>query len=190
MSQLIDCDFQRHGEAVRAIFNDAILNSTALYEYEPRSLADVEQWFTQKQQAGFPILGVLTETGAVTETDAVTESAELMGFASYGLFRDKPAACQTMEHSVYIHPDHRGKGLGELLLRALVRRAEADSVHVLVGAIDADNQASIRLHEKLGFIHAGTLTQSAFKFDRWLDLALYQKTLNTSPILPETPEQS
>ncbi|RCU51019.1 N-acetyltransferase [Corallincola holothuriorum] len=164
-AKLVDCNMSEHGAVIREIFNDAILNSTALYEYQPRSEGDIAQWFQHKLTAGHPVIG------------AVDEQGYLQGFASYGLFRDKPAANQTMEHSVYIHPQHRGLGLGELLLRALIKRAEQQSVHVLVGAIDADNSASIRLHEKLGFVHAGTLTESAFKFDRWLDLALYQKVL-------------
>jgi phosphinothricin acetyltransferase len=169
---IIDCELSKHGDVIRAIFNDAILNSTALYEYQPRSAEVIERWFCSKQQAQLPVIGAIDSAG------------QLLGFASYGLFRDKPAAHQTMEHSLYIHPDHRGKGLGEQLLRTLIQRAEAQQVHLLVGAIDADNQASIRLHQKLGFDYVGTLTESAYKFGRWLDLALYQKHLNTAP-LPE-----
>ncbi|MCS6456962.1 GNAT family N-acetyltransferase, partial [Burkholderia thailandensis] len=90
----------------------------------------------------------------------------------------------TVEHSVYVHHEQRGRGLGERLLRELVRRARDAQVHVLVGCIDASNAGSIRLHTRLGFTHAGTLAQVGFKFGRWLDAAFYQLTLDT----PDQPQ--
>jgi hypothetical protein len=65
------------------------------------------------------------------------------------------------------------------MMAILIERARANGVHVMVGGIDASNQGSIRLHEKLGFVHAGTIRQAGFKFGRWLDLAFYQLTLDT-----------
>lgn len=125
-------------------------------------------WFAAKRQNGFPVIGLENLQG------------ELLGFASWGTFRAWPAYKYSVEHSIYLHRDHRGRGLGRALLQALVDRAAADgNVHVLVGAIDAANTASIRLHERLGFTHAGTVRQAAFKFGRWLDLALYQRILET-----------
>ncbi|MHB8766428.1 MAG: GNAT family N-acetyltransferase, partial [Deferrisomatales bacterium] len=103
----------------------------------------------------------------------------LLGFATYGVFRAWPAYKYSVEHSVYVHPSHRGRGLGRVLLAALVARARAQGVHVLVGGIDADNRASRALHEALGFSHAGTIRQAGFKFGRWLDLAFYQLVLDT-----------
>ncbi|MBO9354521.1 GNAT family N-acetyltransferase [Bordetella petrii] len=166
-STLVDCTPARHAETILAIFNDAILHSTALYEYQPRTAASMQAWFQAKQAGGFPVVGL--ENGA----------GELMGFASYGTFRAYPANKYTVEHSVYIDGRWRGHGLGEALMRVIIERARQRQMHVLVGGIDAANAASIRLHEKLGFTHAGTIRQAGFKFGRWLDLAFYQLTLDT-----------
>lgn len=91
-----------------------------------------------------------------------------------------------MEHSLYLHQAYRGRGLGQQLLQALISAAGQQGVHVLVGGIDSTNQASIRLHERAGFRHSGTLNHVAYKFGRWLDLAFYQLILPT----PAQPEES
>ena len=169
--RLVDCTYERHADAILAIFNDAILTSTALYVYEPRNLAFMESWFLNKRNDGFPIVGLEAENG------------ELMGFASYGAFRAWPAYKYSVEHSVYIAKPHRGKGIGETLMRALIERARQAQVHIMVGGIDAANSGSIAMHQKLGFRHAGTINEAGFKFGRWLDLAFYQLTLNT-PLTP------
>lgn len=169
---LVECAAVRHGAAIRAIFNDAIENSTALFEYEPRSEATMAAWFEAKAAGGFPVIGLEGDDG------------ELAGFASYGTFRAFPAFKYTVEHSVYVHRDHRGRGHGRTLLSALVARAEADGRHVLVGGIEAGNGASIALHVSLGFTHAGTIRESGFKFGRWLDLAFYERRLR-SPADPK-----
>ncbi|MDM9559823.1 N-acetyltransferase [Bordetella genomosp. 2] len=164
---LVECTHTRHAGAILAIFNDAILTSTALYDYKPRAAASMETWFQAKAAGQFPVVGFENAAG------------ELMGFASYGTFRAWPAYKYTVEHSVYVDTRFRGQGLGEALMRALIDRARQNQVHVLVGGIDAANAGSIRLHEKLGFKHAGTIAQAGFKFGRWLDLAFYQLTLDT-----------
>lgn len=167
---LVDCSHERHADQILAIFNDAIATSTALYDYKPRPREAMLGWFQAKQQGGFPVVGFENEAG------------ELMAFASYGTFRAWPAYKYSVEHSVYVDGRFRGMGLGEALMRVLIERARDRQVHVLIGGIDASNQGSIRLHEKLGFKHAGTIKEAGFKFGRWLDLAFYQLTL-------ETPEQ-
>ncbi|WP_206018995.1 GNAT family N-acetyltransferase [Salinicola acroporae] len=169
---LIDCEFDLHGDAVLTIFNDAILNTTALYEYRPRTRAVVEQWFQTKREGDFPILGMLDG-----------DSGRLMGFASYGPFRPHAAYRYSVEHSVYVDGDFRQRGVARHLMTALIARAEAQQYHTLIGGIDAANAPSIVLHERLGFEHAGTVRQAAFKFGRWLDLAFYQRILAT----PERP---
>jgi L-amino acid N-acyltransferase len=163
----IYCEEHKHSAAILAIFNDAIVNSTALYDYKPRVIESMAQWFVTKTLNNFPVIGLESDEG------------ELMGFASYGIFRAFPAYKYTIEHSVYVHKDHRGKGIGALLLKALIEEAQTRNVHVMVGGIDASNQASIALHEKFGFTHSGTVREAGFKFGRWLDLAFYQKTLKT-----------
>ncbi|MEY2855327.1 MAG: hypothetical protein RL030_2459 [Pseudomonadota bacterium] len=164
---IIDCTPDTHAEQVRDIFNEAILNTTALYDYRPRSPETVLKWFGAKAGRGDPVLGALDAQGS------------LLGFATYGPFRERPAYKYSVEHSVYVHRDHRRQGVAEALLRELIRRAEAQELHLMVGGIDAQNAASIALHEKLGFRHAGTISQAGFKFGRWLDLAFYQRLLAT-----------
>lgn len=164
---LVSCSFERHADAILEIFNEAIVNSTALYDYRPRTRENMVAWFETKRQGGFPVLGLEDDAG------------RLLAFASWGTFRAWPAYKYSVEHSVYVHAGHRGRGLGALALRALIDEARRREVHALVGGIDATNAGSIALHERLGFRHAGTLPQVGFKFGRWLDLAFYVLLLET-----------
>lgn len=163
---LTPCDESFAGQ-ILSILNDAILNSTALYDYKPRTPENMATWFAAKRAGNFPIIG------------AVADDGELMGFASYGVFRNFPAYKYSVEHSVYVSKQHRGKGIGKLLLERIIDEAKRQEYHVLVGAIDAQNPVSIALHQSLGFAHAGTIRQAGFKFGRWLDLEFYQLILNT-----------
>ncbi len=163
----VTCTHDRHARAIVDIFNEAILNSTALYDYTPRPLESMADWFGQKADARYPVIGVESDQGT------------LLGFASFGQFRVRPAYKYTVEHSVYIHHDHRSQGLGPLLMQRLIEHATMQDYHVMVGGIDASNAASIRMHERLGFSHSGTIHQAGFKFGRWLDLAFYQLILST-----------
>lgn len=167
---LVECTFEDHAHAILDIFNDAILNSTALYDYKSRTIENMVSWFQTKKQNGFPVIGMINPAG------------KLVGFASYGTFRAWPAYKYSVEHSVYVHQDYRGQGIAIELMKALINAAQHNDVHTMIGGIDATNISSIRLHEKLGFVHTGTLPQVGFKFGRWLDLAFYQ-------ILLRTPEQ-
>ncbi|MFC4275010.1 GNAT family N-acetyltransferase [Achromobacter aloeverae] len=170
--RLIDCDEAAHGPAILDILNEAIVNSTALYDYVPRPPQAMAAWFATKRAHGFPVVG------------AVDADGRLLGFASWGTFRAFPAYKYTVEHSVYVHHAQRGRGLGRVLLEELIRRAQVAQLHVLVGCIDASNRASIGLHERLGFVHAGTFKQVGFKFGAWLDAAFYQLNL-ASPDHPQ-----
>jgi L-amino acid N-acyltransferase len=165
--QITQCHPDAHAAAVREIFNDAILHTTALYDYKPWTRADMLQWFGSKAKSGHPVIA------------AVDPSGLLLGFASYGQFRVRPAYKYTVEHSVYVHKDQRRRGVGHALLTRLIELASEQQLHVLVGGIDVSNMESIALHEKLGFTHSGTITQAGYKFGRWLDLAFYQLTLPT-----------
>ena len=165
--RLIDCEEAIYASAILDILNEAIVNSTALYDYAPRSLQAMANWFAVKREKEFPVVG------------AVDASGNLLGFASWGAFRAFPAYKYTVEHSVYVHHAQRGRGLGRLLMQELVRRAREAQLHVLVGCIDASNTGSIKLHTSLGFTHSGTFPQVGFKFGRWLDAAFYQLVLNT-----------
>lgn len=168
--QIEPCDESRSQE-ILAILNEAILNSTALYDYQPRPPEAMAAWFTAKRKGNYPVLG------------AVSEDGELLGFATYGVFRGWPAYKYSVEHSVYVAASHRGQGIGKRLLQSLIEVAEAQDYRVLVGGIDSQNAASVALHRALGFQHAGTLRQVGFKFGRWLDLDFYQLILRT-PLNP------
>jgi L-amino acid N-acyltransferase len=167
----VQCTFDRHAAPILAILNDAILSSTALYDYKPRTMDSMTGWFEAKRRGNFPVLGLEDESGS------------LMGFSSYGTFRAFPAYKYTVEHSVYVDARFRRRGIARRLLRELIEEAGRQDYHVMVGCIDAQNTASIALHEKLGFKRCGTIREAGFKFGRWLDLALYQLTLST----PESP---
>jgi len=169
--RLIECDRSRRAE-ILAILNEAIENSTALYDYKPRTMAMMDAWFDVKTQGNYPVIG------------AVDEGGRLVGFATYGMFRERPAYKYTVEHSVYVHRDHRGHGVGRTLLEAIIERAKTQDYHVLIGGIDADNVVSIELHKKFGFTFCGEIREAGFKFGRWLDLVFYQLVLDT-PAHPE-----
>lgn len=166
-THLIDCNEAEHAAAILALFNDAIVHSTALYDYHPRPPESMKHWFAKKQAQHCPVIGIVDDQG------------KLLAFASWGAFRDYPANKYTIEHSVYVHKDHRRQGLAKKLMDELIIRARAAGKHVLVGVIDADNGGSIALHEQLGFTHAGTLEQIGFKFGHWLNAAFYQLILDT-----------
>ncbi len=168
---IVVCDYERHAAPILAILNDAIVHTTALFDYEPRSPETMVEWFRAKKARQFPVLG------------AVSDHGELTGFATYGTFRAWPAYKYTVEHSVYVQRDHRRAGVARELMTRLIAAAEQQSYHVMVGGIEATNSASIALHEQLGFKCAGVIHHAGFKFGRWLDLAFYELRLRT----PERP---
>ncbi len=169
--QIILCD-ESYSPHILAILNDAIVNSTALYDYQPRPPESMAAWFAAKRQGNFPVVG------------AVADSGELMGFASYGVFRAWPAYKYSVEHSVYVAAAHRGNGIGKRLLARVIEEAQHQDYHLLIGCIDSQNRASIAMHQSMGFQHAGTIRQVGFKFGDWLDLELHQLILTT----PRNPE--
>lgn len=165
--QFIECTFDLHGRAVCDIFNEAIATSTSVYDYGPRSLETIESWFAAKAAHRYPVIA------------AVDDAGTLLGFSSYGTFRAWDGYKYTVEHSVYVEKSVRGNGIGQALLQQLIDTAMAQDYHVMIGAIDAANEASIALHRKLGFELAGTMREVGFKFGRWLDVVFYQLRLDT-----------
>lgn len=164
---LVPCSLERHATPILEILNEAIVNSTALYDYTPRAPKSMVTWFEAKRNGNFPVIGVEDADGT------------LLAFGSYGTFRAWPAYKYTVEHSVYVHKEQRGKGLGNRVMQALIGAARQNGLHAMIGGIDARNAGSIALHERLGFRNVGTLPQVGFKFGRWLDLAFYQLLLDT-----------
>ncbi len=151
---------------ILAIYNQVIATTTAVYSNVPSTLEDRSAWMRARREKGFPVL-------------VVRDAAGVSGFASYGDFRTWPGYRHTVEHSVHVREDTRGQGLGPALVAALVERARTQGMHVMVGGIDAANEASIRMHEKLGFERAAVLRQVGRKFERWLDLLFVQKVLES-----------
>ena len=146
------------------IINYNILNATALYDYEPRTLENQVAILEEKLSKGFPVI-------------VATENEMVVGFGYYSEFRFREAYKFTVEHSVYAHPNHLGKGIGKSILENLILLAKAQKLHTMIGVIDAENQSSIEFHKKFGFEIAGTIKESGFKFNRWLHSVFMQKML-------------
>ena len=162
-THVLRCD-EKHLKDIRDIFNEAILQTTALYEKLPRSEETIAAWFAKKRQDGIPIFGV-------------EQQGTVVGFATWGTFRPYPAYSKTAEHSVYIATEYQRRGFGRLLLETIIQEATAHKLHLLVAGIDSANEASIALHRHVGFSHAGTIHEAGYKFKRWLDLEFWQRLL-------------
>lgn len=159
---------------ILAIYNEIIVTSTAVYSERPVDLAERQAWLAARQGQGFPVL-VAAAAGAV------------LGFASFGEWRGAWSGYRhTVEHSVHIGAGHRGTGLGRQLVQALFPRARVLGMHVMIGSIDAANDASIRFHERLGFEQVAHFREVGRKFDRWLDLVFMQRFLEPLGSIPAT----
>ena len=106
------------------------------------------------------------------------EAGQVLGYAYCNWFKPRPAYRYSAENSIYLAPGSQGRGLGRLLLAELATQAEAVGVRKLIAVIgDSGNAASVGLHRKLGFEPVGTIRSCGWKFDRWLDIVLMEKTL-------------
>jgi L-amino acid N-acyltransferase YncA len=150
--------------AMLAIYNDAVLTTTAVYDYKPRSGEQQTAWFQAKREQSLPVL-------------VADDGETVVGFASYGPFRPWPAYLHSVENSLYVAPDRRGRGIGSLLLPALIRRAADRGLHTMIAGIDAANEASLRLHARFGFERVALFREVGWKFERWLDLAFLKLML-------------
>lgn len=159
---------------ILSIYNDAVANTTAIWNDSLVDLANRQAWFDLRQQQGYPILV------------AVDASSQVLGYASFGDWRPFDGFRHSVENSVYVKDGQRGLGLGARLLEHLVDRARGCNKHVVVAAIESGNTSSIRLHERHGFVITGQMPQVGVKFGRWLDLTFMQLTLdqNTAPPSP------
>ncbi len=153
--------------ALLTIYNEIIANSTAIYRDASTTLEERLAWFRARAAAGFPVL--IADRGG-----------EVLGFASYGDWRGAfPGYRHTVEHSVHIAAAARGSGAGAALMGHLLDLAREAGVHVMVGAVDADNAASLHFHDKLGFARAAHFHEVGRKFGRWLDLVFVEKVFGT-----------
>jgi phosphinothricin acetyltransferase len=148
---------------ILALYNDVIATSNAVYTETPSTLADRQAWFAARCAGNFPVV--------------VAAENSVLGLASFGDFRPWPGYARSVEHSVYVTQDARGRGIGAALVRRLIDEARARDKHVMIGGIDAGNAASMALHTRLGFAEVGRLREVARKFGHWLDLVLMQRML-------------
>jgi phosphinothricin acetyltransferase len=154
--------------AIVAIYNDVIATSTAVYRDTPSTAADRHEWWTTRVGQGYPVLVAIDDSGVI-------------GFASFGDFRAWPGYRFTVEHSVHVRSDRRGQGVGSALMAPLIARASVLGKHVMLGGVDAGNDASLRFHERLGFERAAHFREVGFKFGRWLDLVFLQRFIERAP---------
>lgn len=145
-----------------AVHNYAVQELDAIWTERPETLAERQAWFEQRTGAGYPVLV------------AVDEDDKVLGYGTFGQYRPKTGYRLTVEHSLYIAADAQGKGVGKAMLEKLIQIAKADGHHMMVAVIEDKNEASVRLHEKFGFVSAGRLPQSGMKNGRWLgQLSMY-----------------
>jgi L-amino acid N-acyltransferase YncA len=144
---------------ILAIYNDVIATSTAIY-------ADRAEWFEGRLKRNYPVL-------------VAVEAEEVFGFSSFGDWRGAWSGYRhTVEHSVHVSAASRGGGVGSRLVEALFPLAQKMNMHVMIGAIDAANEGSLRFHERLGFQRAAHFREVGHKFGRWLDLVFMQRFLD------------
>ena len=167
--------------AITAIYADAVMFGTATYELEPPSLAEMTVRFEALHGQDFPY--ICEQAGA------------LLGYAYAGPFRARPAYRFIVEDSIYVAPEAKGKGVGRLLLGALLAEAERRGFRQMIAVIGDghSDSASVRLHKALGFRHSGRLVGSGYKHERWLDTVFMQLELNggntTAPDPASLPER-
>ena len=152
--------------ALLDICNHIIVNTTAVYHYQPHTMEMRKAWYDGRVKEGFPVF-------------VAEDEGKVVGFSSYGPFRPWPAYKYTMENSVYVADDQRGKGIGKLLMEPLIRTAREKDVHAIIAVIDATNDASVQLHRSFGFEEVGHFREVGYKFDRWLDLTFMELVLDT-----------
>jgi L-amino acid N-acyltransferase len=147
-----------------AIYNEIILHTTAVYDYEPHTLEMRQAWYKSKQEQGFPVF-------------VAEQEGKVLGFSSIGPFRAWAAYKYSVENSIYVAASERGRGIGKLLLPPLIEAARAMKLHTIIAGIDATNGVSIKLHEAFGFKEVAYFKQVGWKFERWLDLKFLQLML-------------
>jgi phosphinothricin acetyltransferase len=154
--------------AISALYNALVTTTTVAWTETPESLEDRRRWFAARTGVGDATLVATDEHGLV------------IGYAAFGPFRDNakwPGYRLTVEHTIHVDAEWHGRGVGRGLLGELVERATHQGMHVMVGAVDGANEASIRFHERLGFEVVARMPEVGRKFDRWLDLVLLQRRL-------------
>lgn len=149
--------------AINAIYNHYVAHSTCTYQLAPETAEARLAWF-HRHGPEHPI--TVAEIGG-----------EIVGWASLNVFNPREAYARTVENSVYIHHQHHRRGLGHAMLADLIARARALDHHTIIAGISAEQTASMRLHERLGFVEIGRLREVGFKHGQWLDVVSLQLML-------------
>lgn len=157
--------------AIAAIYNHVVTTSTAVFDLVPRTLDDQRRWLAER--SGVHAVLVATDDGSRTAT-----SGAVLGFASLSPFQTRPAYRTTVESSVYVHHDHVGEGIGRVLLERLVALATDHGFHAMIARIGGGNEASIRLHQAVGFEQVGREREVGRKFGQWLDVVVMERLLS------------
>lgn len=163
MSAIIRPATEADVPVILEIYNEAVLHTTATFDIEPQTLDERLRWFRETKH---PHCVIIAE-----------EEGEVAGWGCLRGYRPKAAYRFTAENSVYVHEDHRGRGLGALLLAELVERAKAGGFHSVMAGISEGNPASEALHRRFGFTEAGRDRGVGYKFERWLDVVWMQLML-------------
>ena len=150
--------------AILDIYNEAVLNTTATYDYEPSTLEARTAWFDEHVRDNYPVFVAQNGEGGV------------VGWSSLSKFRPRVGYRFTGEDSIYVAADQRGRGIGKLLMPPLIEGARQLGLHAIMAGIDAEGQASLRLHAGFGFQPVAHLKQVGNKFGRWLDV-IYMELL-------------
>jgi phosphinothricin acetyltransferase len=157
-------------DAIREIYNREVTTSTVTFDLVPRSPEAQRAW-------------IAAHAGAHPAVVAVADGT-VIGFGSLSAYRDRPGYATTVEDSVYVHADHRGRGAGRALLEELVRLARDHGFHTVMARIVDNHEASIALHASCGFTLVGVEREVGRKFGRWLSVAVMQHLLTRdSPVI-------
>jgi phosphinothricin acetyltransferase len=154
--------------ALLDIYNHEVQTSIVTFDLVPRTLGEQETWITDRSGAHVVLVAVDGDEPA---------TGPVVGFGSLSPYKDRPAYSTTVEDSVYVHRDHRGSGVGQLLLATLVETARAHGFHAMMARIVGGHEASITLHARAGFEIVGHEKEVGRKFGRWLDVVLMERLL-------------
>lgn len=151
--------------SILEIYNEAVLTTSATYDYEPRTLEHRMAWFEDHEKNNYPVFV------------AVADDGRIAGWSSLNRYHDRKGYQFTTENSVYVAGNQRGRGVGTLLMPPLIQAAQQRGWHAILAGIDAENEASLRLHAKFGFEKVAHFKQVGFKFGRWLDVIYMERLL-------------
>lgn len=161
--------------AMTEIYNDAVVHTTATLDLEPRTTEDRRPWFEQHNKGNHPLIAAVLTDERDGQPQQAGQGGTVVGYASLSDLFDKDAYISTVELSIYVHPDYKGRGIGDRLMGRILQMAREDeTTHSVVSKITAGNGASDHLHEKYGFVKVGTLHECAWKFGMLLDMDMYE----------------